>query len=101
MRWYYKTESNEEFLSSELSLRSKAHALASRHSGENSYSKYAGNQIMAFSVYGKENVILTAQNAELSYNGEYCCTVTLKVNNKKQAEDICTILFVYGIYYFL
>jgi hypothetical protein len=100
MRWHYEMESNEHFLHSEIrfkSIESLIFDLASRYLGENSYLKHPGNpQRFTFSISGKNDVTLTVHNVELSYNGEYCCEVTVKSNNVEPREERCTTLFVYG-----
>jgi hypothetical protein len=97
MRWHYEMESNENFLNSEIRFKSiKSFDLASRYPGENSYVKSSGNQRLNFSISGKNDVTLTVHNVELSYNGEYCCEVTVKSNIVKHRQEMCTTLFVYG-----
>jgi hypothetical protein len=93
-------ESNENFLHSEIRFKSKeSFDLASRYLGENSYLKHPGNpQRFTFSISGKNDVTLTIHNVEFSYNGEYCCEVTVsKSNNGRPQEEMCTTLFVYGM----
>jgi hypothetical protein len=103
MRWHYKTaESNETFFFSKLfqSLKGESHPLALRFQGENSYTKYHGNHSVPFSVSGKDNLTLTVYNADLSYNGKYCCMVTVKSNNKRLLQkEVCTNIFVYGKFF--
>jgi hypothetical protein len=94
MQWLYEIESNENFISSIVHFKNIN--LASRHQGESSYQRYAGDQSLPFSISGKNDVILTVHQAEFSYNGEYCCKVTVKSNNVKYREEMCTNLFVYG-----
>jgi hypothetical protein len=90
-------ESNEEFINSEIRFKSiTSFDLASRHPGENSYLTF-GNQSLPFSISGKDNFTLTVHNVELSYNGEYCCEVTVKSINVMYREGMCTTLFVYGM----
>jgi hypothetical protein len=98
MRWHYEMETNEEFINSEIRFKSiTSFELASRYRGENSYLRLPGNQSLPFSISGKNDVTLTVHNVEFSYNGDYCCEVTVKSNNVKPREEMCTNLFVYGM----
>jgi negative regulator of genetic competence, sporulation and motility len=97
MGWHYEIESNEQFISSAVPFKNKD--MASRHKGENSYSKYVGSQSLRipFSISGKNDVTLTVHDTEFSYNGKYYCDVTVKSNNVKSQQEMCTNLFVYGM----
>jgi hypothetical protein len=94
MRWHYEIESNEEFFNSEILFKSIKLALRK----SKSYLIFDGSRSLSFSVSGNDDVILTVYNAELSYNGEYCCNVQVASNNKVQpAKQKCTNIIVYGM----
>lgn len=94
MRWNYKLESNEQFLTSIVHY--KGNDVASRHPGEDSYVKYSGKFGLPFSISGSVDVTLTVHDAKVLYNGVVCCEIDYKSSAGKLKTEVCTTLFAYG-----